>query len=445
MRVALDSPVIAVAVAVVLVVTPMLLSRAAREIGDSLAPALATSRVAEAFTLGLALPCVAGGAILALVLNGAATLGAQVCVAPVRAVVLVGATDGLALAVVACVALPVGVVLLLPLALDGPGGAPGAVVLATALVAGVLLGGGLAEAARGAWRGSRASIGALSVFAAVGFGIGATGEDPLAAVAASLAGIGPGGRPLAFTLVVALASGTCWVVLAARRPPPRARTRVRSRAIGAPPFAAAVFAGGLVLGRRRDLRSAVTAAIVVGWAGLALGMLVGLEPAPGTALALGTAMLAAAPVPLAVGGLLASGEHVWSLVPLRIPTVAGAWALSAVAIVFLSATATILPAVLQAPTTLQVLPPATAIAMATCVAGLMAGAAVAWVEAGVGDQALSVATFVLTYASLSAVASVAGPLLVRSGLPAPAAAAALLGAASLAALALLGRRVMVAA
>ena len=416
---------------------PIALLLSGRVLARELGPALLEVEIARAVVIGLALPCLAGGVVLALAADGGRSLGHQVLASPVTPSAV--AIAGVALPGLACatVAVPLAAAGLLPLALEAPGGGPGVVALASTLAAAFLVGAACAEAVRSAWRGSRAAVGSLCVGAGALAGSATSPElAPVELTAAALAGARAPTAAIAVSTCLAILSAAALPVLVASRPPARVARR-RSTTMGRSPWRAIVRAAAVILVRRADLRAGLVAGVALAVGAIVACRLTDATPPSGTLLS-GTSMLiAAAPLALAVGGALDVAEGVWRTAPVGPTHVVSGWAVASLGpmLVLACAVATIASSVEAAPGSGVV--SIAAIAVGTWVAGALAGVIVPWRPTGTGDQLGALAAFVVVAGIFSVVVALAGPRLEGLGAPGPIVAAMVLGGgASVAALAL---------
>jgi len=429
------APLAGVTLLAVVVAAPIALARAGSALGATLAPALDDGATARLLTLAPMLAGAAGGAAVSLTSAGRRSLGLQLAAGPI----------GERAAFAACVLAPAGVVVALALpaaiALGAsfgsavPGGEAAGVGLVTVALAAAPVGAVVSEAAlhsaRGAWRGAGYSL--LLAIAWIGTGVllDSPALGPLAPAAGALAGDVMPAVVLACAASTAGAGVFVWLELAVRRPRRPVRSAaLRRRRVRGPLAAALPLAALLLIARRRDLRLCLLAAVAFGLGGVAIASGAG-APVPGPLhLGAGSALLGAALVPLATGGIVLSGRWAWATAPRSRLLLCAVVCAAADVILLMS-----LVPVLAAAATVSGLP-RLALAQIGFIALLLAGAArlagalLPWREATMGDQLASFGAFAACAGGFSAVTGVAGPRLVAAGLPDALAAACLLSVAT---------------
>lgn len=421
---------VATAAAVVVVAAGL---RAGATIAGLLGPTLADPAVTRALVVGIALVGLGTGAALGLVLPGPSGLGRQLEAAPAsgldRGAAVLGPPAVLVVVGVSVATLP----LALPVAASSPGGVGSAPALVGALVAAVATGGMAAALARAFHAASRLAVTALAVV--VAGGVGGLGAVALLHAGDALAGEASPVGAAALDTLAAMAASLVWgrALLAPERPlaPPS-----RSRALRGGACLVAARAAGLLLLRRPDLRAALVGGVLLGLVGIAVARL-GAAPSP-SGLLLGTtgAALTAAPLALAVGGIVDDGRHVWRLAPVPVMPLVLAWTTAAVVGLGPPLAVALTAHVVEAGRVVDV-GVALGLAVVVWACALVAGALVPWRRHGVADQALSLAALGVGLGAVSLATSRLGPLLVERGAPPPVVGAALVGATVVLALAVL--------
>ncbi len=387
--------------------------RAGAAIAGLLEPTLADRAVTRALVVGIALVGLGSGAALGLVLPGPKGLGRQLEAAPASALDRGAAVLGPPAVLVALGAALATLPLALPVAASSPGGIATTPALVGAIVAAVATGGMAAGLARARHAATRPLV-AVVVFVVVG-GVGALGAVGLVRVGDALAGgVGPVGSAT-LTALAATAALLVWgrALLVPERP--RAPS-LRSRSLRGGSCTVATRAAGLLLLRRGDLRAALVGGALLGLVGIAVARL-GEAPSPsGLLLGATGAALTAAPVALAVGGIVDEGRHVWRLAPVPGVRLALAWAAAAVPGLAPPAGAA-LTAHLVEGGRVDDLGVALGLTVVVWACALVAGTLVPWRRHGVADQALSLAALGVGLGGVSLGASRLGPLLVERGAP----------------------------
>lgn len=424
------APVPVAAIVGSLALGPVVLARAAGAAAPSLGPALGDVAVARAALLGGALPCLAAGAAVALTAaTPLSSLGPQIVATPVRRTTLAMATVGVPVAGGAVLVAPLAWLVVSPIFAASPGGRPAGLVAALALLAATLAGGALAEAFRHAIVGrSRVVIGSFAALAGslwVGAATRAAPLGPLDPAANAVAGKGALGTAGCLTAMAAIGSAIAWITLAAMRPPPRPAGDRRSIRMPAQPGTACLRSAVALLARRGDLRGASAAAFALGVTGLLVAWIARAAAPAGVLLGATAAVVAAAPIGLAVMGALASGRHVWTSAPVRRSRVALAWAGASFAVTSLAVVVAILPAAAAERPSGSALGSSAILIVLGWASALLAGVLIPWRPGAVSDQVAALAGFALVVGCASALMAFAGPRLVGLGMP-PALAAALL-------------------
>lgn len=414
---------------VLVCVLPIALLLSGRVLARQLGPALVDLEIARAVVIGVVLPCVAGGVVVAAVADGGRSLGQQVLASPLTPNAFSIASVALPAIAVGVVAVPIAAAGILPLALGARGGVPGAVALGSTMAAAFLAGAACAEAARGAWRGSPVAIGSLGV--AVGALAGAATSPELAPVeltAATLAGARASSSAIVASTCVAILCAAAWLALAASRPAARVPRRRRSARMGSTAWRSTVRAATLIVLRRADIRTGLVAGVALAVGAIAATRLI-VAPAPsGTLLAGSSMVIAAAPLALAIGGSLEAAECVWRSAPIGPAYVVSAWAVASLTSMLVFAVTVALVASTFEGALGNGVVTVTAIATGTWAAGALAGVLVPWRPAGTVDQMAALAAFVAVAGVFSAIVGLIGPRLEGLGAPAPLVAATLLGA-----------------
>lgn len=411
---------------------PVALLVSSRIVARELGPSLTDLRIARAVVLGAALPAVASGVVLALAADGGRALGQQVRAAPVSRRTLLAASVVLPALALSAVAVPLAVPAILPLALAAPGGTRSAVPLCGTLVAAVTLGAAFAEAARAAWRGSRPALGALGAGAGIVTGASAAPSlAPFELTASALAGQGSAWPAASLATGWATLAAVGWLVLAASRPEPRPRRRLVSRRMPGRGPLVVIQGAAMLLLRRPDIRSSLVAA-----AALAVGAVVACRIAaaapPSAALLAGTAVaIATVPLSLSTGGVIVTGAAVWRTATISASRIVGSWTIASLSPVLVLATAAATTASAVEGGRGAGIGQVVAVAALAGVVGLLAGALVPWRVSGTGDQFTALACCLTLSVVASVLAALVGPRLEALGIPAPLAAAALLGSAGI--------------
>jgi hypothetical protein len=412
-------------VVVLAVGLPLVLYRASGVVAVELGPALAELEVARAAVAGAALPCVAAGFALAASAGVRSPWGQEIACAPVGVADRVVAVLVVPVAVLGLLAAPTALAVSLPLARAAPGGTAAVPVVLLALAGVVLCAGAGAAALRTACsREETAARGGLALLAS---GLATGTIAPLEPAARAVAGTTGAGWSLAVSASTAAAGLGAWALLGGRATPPQ-EGRGRSRPISQRPVQAVVEIAVAMLLRRRDLRSAAIGAFVIAGAGLAVASLEKAPPPAGAMLAAAGALVALAPVGLAVGGATLDGRVVWRTSPRSAVETAFGWSVASL-VVMTGAIAGVVALAIGA----RALPPEDiARVIATCLGGwacaLAAGALVPWRRVGVAEQAISLGVFGLVAAGASLMAGRAGPTLTSQGVPPTVVACALVAA-----------------
>ncbi len=428
------SRMVAVTAAALFLIAPVAAWRVGRSVSGLLEGDTATLAVTRGLVLGLAVASAAAGAALGTAIPGRRALGFQIAAAPVPRAVAVAA---LALPAIGGATLLVGptlVALAAALAWSSPGGAFAAVALALSFAAAAGSGAVAAEAVlhlvRQGGRSARAAGGVVVAGAAAATAI----EGPAQALAQ--------GGPVLLSSAVACAvaaigSGVAWVGLAAIRPEPRVAARRRPLVVpDGHPVAAVSGAALALLSRAPDLRAALVAAASFGLVGLGVGLAAGAPASAALLLGGGACVVAAALVPLSARGRLDPGAWVWRAGARGI--VAGGWAASSLGLVVLPLLPVGLIALVRPREAAAAAAPVVALAVAAWAAALAAGAVVPRRAHGAGDDALSLGAFTAATVGVGSVATLAGPMLGRAGVPDAIAALLVLVAASAGAVTLFG-------
>lgn len=428
------SRLVAVAAAGLWLIAPVAVWRLGRSVGELLSGDTVTLALTRGLVLGLAVASAAAGAALAAAIPGRRALGSQIAAAPVPRAVAVAV---LALPVVVGATFLVGPTLgalAAALALSSPGGLGAAVSLALAVAAAAASGAVAAEAAFRAFRRSRSLWHAVAGAAVAAMAAAIAIESPARALA-------QGGLVLLCSAIAcalaAAGAGSAWVGLAATRPEPGA-TAARRPLVAAErrPVAAASCAAFALLSRAPDLRAALVAAASFGLVGLGVGLGAG-APAPAALLLGGGAcVVAAALVPLSARGRLDPGAWVWHAGARGV--VAGGWAAASLGLVFLALLPVGVVALAHPRETAAAAAQVVALAVAGWAAALAAGAVVPRRAHGAGDDAVSLGAFAMATVAVGSVATLAGPMLGRAGIPDTIAVLLVLAATSGGAVTLLG-------
>ena len=416
---------------------PLLLARAGRALGETLAPVLAEDAAARGVVMALFFCGASAGMALALSVPGRVGLGAQIAAAPASNAAVAVATVMVPAGALTVVVLPSLLATTLPLASRAPGGTAAGVGLALVPFAGAVLGAAIVEPFVHAMRDRLRTAVTLIVLAAGWTAVVDALRDPLGPLApAARALAGRQSPELAAALVAAVVavSTFAWLAAFATRPlNGRSDRRSRTcRLVFGPALIAVPLAAISLVQRRGDVRLACVAGIVLGAVGVVLARVTGaVAPAP---LLLGgsTVAIATAFAPLVSPGAAAVGRSLWIAAPLPRSAVPLAWALAGLLVALASAAPVVaLALVISGGHSFEVARIGF-IALLTCAAALMAGAFVPIRGRAAGDQLPSFAAFAAGMVAVSAFAGIAGGQLAGAGVP-DAVAAALVGALAAAA------------
>lgn len=414
--------------------SPLVAWRAGQALGSLLRPAFEDAGVSVVLVLGPVSTGAAAGAALCLTASGRRALGPQLAALPVGVrSVLVATVVVPALAAVA-IALPAALAFAVAFGAASPGGPAAGVALVTGALTGAAAGATLAEsglhtAAGARRRGLGVLLAVVATWVAAGWSQQAPLAGPMAAAGSALTGRTHPSAALAAALAAAAVYGVAWLELAARRPERSAASPGgRRRRVPHPPAAALPVAAIALLGRRRDVRLALLAAIGLGLGGVVLAERSGVpEPGP-LHLGAASALLAAAVAPLVVGGLLASGRWAWGCAP-RARVLPCAALVAAAHLALLAALAPVLAgAALVSGASPSAVGEVLLVAAGLAAAAALAGALLPWRGATMGDQVASFAALAACAAAVSVAVGTAGPRLAAAGVPAAVAAASLLAA-----------------
>lgn len=408
------SPLAALSAVVLAVGLPPLLYRASVVVAAELGPALGDLDVARAALAGAALPCVAAGLALSAAAVNHCPSGHEIACAPVAEVDRAVATLVVPVVTLGLVAAPTALAVSLPLAQASPGGMAAAPVVLLALAGVVVCAGACAAAVRAAWsKDGRVARGGLALVAS---GLATGVVSPLEPAARTLAGTAGVGWSLVLSGSTVAMGLAAWALLGGRAGSPY-EGRGRSLLFSPRPAQAVLQAALAMLVRRRDMRSAALGALVIAIAGLVVARLEQAPPPLGALLAAAGALVALAPLGLAVGGATRDGRALWRTSPRPAAEVAAGWALASLVV-----TAGALACVTALALGVRALPPGdvgrvTALCLGGWACALAAGALVPWQRAGVAEQAVSLGVFGLVAAGASFVAGWVGPAASDLGVP----------------------------
>lgn len=385
------TPVAALALVAVAVGLPIVAWRVSRTIAVVVSPALADPTAARLLMAGFALPAAAGGAVMVVALTRPAVLMSGVLSAPAGRLDRLAAVLLLPLVTTSMGVAPTAVAVLAPLARQSPGGLGCLPAIVAALAVSGAAGASLALTCRVMLGGcgTETRLRAVAVAACL-FGAAAMA---LAGSADALVG---SNRGVVFAIAVSILGvvgfvGSLESLLSDEGQ--RALRRARSWSVPLAPCRATAVAGGALLARRPEVHTAVLGALLVGAAGIAIGVLATAPPPTGALVAVSGAVVVLAPAGLAVSGVICDGRTLWSLAPpLRAVFSAVLVCVSAIPV----ATAGVIvagTAVLAQQALITDLLPLAGLVAGSWVSALIAGAIVPWTRAGAGGQSASLGAF----------------------------------------------------